>query len=143
MVPKNLEDLTEDQRAHLFRTELSSEREAGEEWEKELARPEKEEEDRRKVQALYRSERRAEALEHGREIQRQRQEEFLKWKAEEEDREVAIPLFSALNAAVAFLASVSLALSTSRIKSWAFCAGSPRRLPSVPLSEDGSWPLAC
>ena len=74
-----------DQRAHLFRTELSSEREAEAiEWEKELARREKEE---RKAQALYRSERRAQALEHGREIQRQRQEEFLKWKAEEEDRE--------------------------------------------------------
>ena len=86
--PKCLENLTEDQRAHLFRAELSSEREAGEkEWEKELARREKEEEDRRKAQALYRSERRAQALEHGREIQRQRQEEFLKWKAEEEDRE--------------------------------------------------------
>ena len=67
VVPKNLEDLTEDQRAHLFRTELSSEREAGEkEWEKEFAPREKKEEDRRKVQALYRSERRAQALEHGR-----------------------------------------------------------------------------
>ena len=88
VVTKGLEDLTEDQRAHLFRTELSSERAAGEkEWEKELARREKEEEDRRKAQALYRSERRAQALEHGREIQRQRQEEFLKWRAEEEDRE--------------------------------------------------------
>ena len=87
-VPKYLEHLTDDQRAHLFRTELSSEREAEAiEWEKELARREKEEEDRRKAKALYRSERRAQALEHGREIQRQRQEEFLKWKAEEEDRE--------------------------------------------------------
>ena len=87
-VPKYLEHLTDDQRAHLFRTELSSEREAEAiEWEKELARREKEEEERRKAQALYRSERRAQALEHGREIQRQRQEEFLKWKAEEEDRE--------------------------------------------------------
>ncbi len=87
-VPKYLEHLTDDQRAHLFRTELSSEREAEAiEWEKELARREKEEEDRRKAQALYRSERRAQALEHGREIQRQRQEELMKWKAEEEDRE--------------------------------------------------------
>ena len=87
-VPKYLEHLTDDQRAHLFCTELSSEREAEAiEREKELARREKEEEDRRKAQALYRSERRAQALEHGREIQRQRQEEFLKWKAEEEDRE--------------------------------------------------------
>ena len=37
-VPKYLEHLTDDQRAHLFRTELSSEREAEAiEWEKELA----------------------------------------------------------------------------------------------------------
>ena len=53
-VPKYLQHLTDDQRAHLFRTELSSEREAEAiEWEKELARQEKEEEDRRKAQALY------------------------------------------------------------------------------------------
>ena len=79
VVPKYLENLTEDQRAHLFRTELSSEREAGAmEWEKELARREKEEEDRRKAKALYRSEKMAQALEHGKEIQRQRQEEFEK-----------------------------------------------------------------
>ena len=64
------------------------------EWENELARREKEEEDRRKAKALYRSEKMAQALEHGKEIQRQRQEEFekrkrelLQWRAEEEDRE--------------------------------------------------------
>ena len=46
-VPKYLEHLTDEQREHLFRTELSSEREAGAiEWEKELARREKEEEER-------------------------------------------------------------------------------------------------
>ena len=55
-VPKYLEHLTDEQREHLFRTELSSEREAGAiEWEKELARREKEEEERRKAKALYRS----------------------------------------------------------------------------------------
>ena len=94
-VPKYLEHLTDEQREHLFRTELSSEREAGAiEWEKELARREKEEEERRKAKALYRSERMAQALEHGKEIQRRRQEEFekgkqdlLQWRAEEEDRE--------------------------------------------------------
>ena len=94
-VPKYLEHLTDDQRAHLFRTELSSEREAEAiEWEKELARREKEEEERRKAKALYRSEKMAQALEHGKEIQRRRQEEFekgkqdlLQWRAEEEDRE--------------------------------------------------------
>ena len=68
-VPKYLEHLTDEQREHLFRTELSSEQEAGAiEWEKELARREKEEEERRKAKALYRSERMAQALEHGKEI---------------------------------------------------------------------------
>ena len=94
-VPKYLEHLTDEQREHLFRTELSSEREAEAiEWEKELARREKEEEERRKAKAPYRSERMAQALEHGKEIQRRRQEEFekgkqdlLQWRAEEEDRE--------------------------------------------------------
>ena len=64
------------------------------EWEKELTRQEKEEEERRKAKALYRSERMAQALEHGKEDQRRRQEEFekgkqdlLQWRAEEEDRE--------------------------------------------------------
>ena len=72
-VPKYLEHLTDDQRAHLFRTELSSEREAEAiEWEKELACREKEEEERRKAKALYRSEKMAQALEHGKEIQRRR-----------------------------------------------------------------------
>ena len=67
------EHLTDDQRAHLFRTELSSEREAEAiEWEKELACREKEEEERRKAKALYRSEKMAQALEHGKEIQRRR-----------------------------------------------------------------------
>ena len=94
-VPKYLEHLTDEQREHLFRTELSSEREAGEKaWEKEFASREKEEEERRKAKALYRSERMAQALEHVKEIQRRRQEEFekgkqdlLQWRAEEEDRE--------------------------------------------------------
>ena len=59
-----------------------------------LARQAKEEEERRKAKALYRSERMAQALEHGKEVQRRRQEEFekgkqdlLQWRAEEEDRE--------------------------------------------------------
>ena len=91
-VPKYLAHLTDEEREQLFRSELAS---AGAiEWEKELARQAKEEEERRKAKALYRSERMAQALEHGKEAQRRRQEEFekgkqdlLQWRAEEEDRE--------------------------------------------------------
>ena len=94
-VPKYLAHLTDEEREKLFRSELASERQAGAiEWEKELTRQEKEEEERRKAKALYRSERMAQALEHGKEVQRRRQEEFekgkqdlLQWRAEEEDRE--------------------------------------------------------
>ena len=94
-VPKYLAHLTDEDREKLFRSELASERQAGAiEWEKELTRQEKEEEERRKAKALYRSERMAQALEHGKEVQRRRQEEFekgkqdlLQWRAEEEDRE--------------------------------------------------------
>ena len=94
-VPKYMAHLTDEEREQLFRSELASERQAGAiEWEKELTRQEKEEEERRKAKALYRSERMAYALEHGKEIQRRRQEEFekgkqdlLQWRAEEEDRE--------------------------------------------------------
>ena len=94
-VPKYLTHLTNKEREQLFRSELASERQAGAiEWEKELARQAKEEEERRKAKALYRSERMAQALEHGKEVQRRRQEEFekgkqdlLQWRAEEEDRE--------------------------------------------------------
>ena len=83
------------EREELFRSELASERQAGETaWEKELNRQAKEEEERRKAKALYRSEKMAQALEHGKEVQRRRQEEFekgkqdlLQWRAEEEDRE--------------------------------------------------------
>ena len=93
--PKYLAHLTDEEREKLFRSELASERQAGAiEWEKELTRQEKEEEERRKAKALYRSERMAQALEHGKEVQRRRQEEFekgkqdlLQWRAEEEDRE--------------------------------------------------------
>ena len=94
-VPKYLAHLTDEEREKLFRSELASERQAGAiEWEKELNRQAKEEEERRKAKALYRSERMAQALEHGKEVQRRRQEEFekgkqdlLQWRAEEEDRE--------------------------------------------------------
>ena len=94
-VPKYLAHLTDEEREKLFRSELASERQAGAiEWEKELNRQAKEEEERRKAKALYRSERIAQALEHGKEVQRRRQEEFekgkqdlLQWRAEEEDRE--------------------------------------------------------
>ena len=93
-VPKYLAHLTDEEREKLFRSELASERQAGAiEWEKELNRQAKEEEERRKAKALYRSERMAQALEHGKEVQRRRQEEFekgkqdlLQWRAEE-DRE--------------------------------------------------------
>ena len=93
-VPKYLAHLTDEEREKLFRSELASERQAGAiEWEKELNRQAKEEEERRKAKALYRSERMAQALEHGKEVQRRRQEEFekgkqdlLQWRAEEEDR---------------------------------------------------------
>ena len=94
-VPKYLAHLTDEEREKLFRSELASERQAGAiEWEKELNRQAKEEEERRKAKVLYRSERMAQALEHGKEVQRRRQEEFekgkqdlLQWRAEEEDRE--------------------------------------------------------
>ena len=94
-VPKYLAHLTDEEREKLFRSELASERQAGAiEWEKELNRQAKEEEECRKAKALYRSERMAQALEHGKEVQRRRQEEFekgkqdlLQWRAEEEDRE--------------------------------------------------------
>ena len=76
-VPKYLAHLTDEEREKLFRSELASERQAGAiEWEKELNRQAKEEEERRKAKALYRSERMAQALEHGKEVQRRRQEEF-------------------------------------------------------------------
>ena len=56
-VPKYLAHLTDEEREQLFRSELASERQAGAiEWEKELARQAKEEEERRKAKALYRSE---------------------------------------------------------------------------------------
>ena len=70
-VPKYLAHLTDEEREKLFRSELASERQAGAiEWEKELNRQAKEEEERRKAKALYRSERMAQALEHGKEVQR-------------------------------------------------------------------------
>ena len=78
-VPKYLAHLTDEECEKLFRSELASERQAGAiEWEKELNRQAKEEEERRKAKALYRSERMAQALEHGKEVQRRRQEEFEK-----------------------------------------------------------------
>ena len=52
-VPKHLAHLTDEEREKLFRSELASERQAGAiEWEKELARQAKEEEERRKAKAL-------------------------------------------------------------------------------------------